>query len=81
MQTFENDDDESSIDSVVRNNNEDDPTDIYFWSRNIMTDKIMTIWLNIGERLCHKYYFVEFLISPNLTMVKEAPENKTDSHE
>ena len=46
-----------------------------------MTDKIMTIWIKIRECICHKYSLVGFLVSPNITILKEDLEKKTDANE
>ena len=81
MQKLENSYDESSIYSVVINNNQHDPTYIDLWSGNSMADKIMTIWLKIRERLCHNYSLVGFFILHNPTIMKGTSEKNTDAHE
>ena len=46
-----------------------------------MTDKTIKIWVKVRERLCQEYSFVGFLLSPNLTIMKEESEQKTDDNE
>ena len=81
MQTVGKSDDGARIDSVVRNNNEHDPTDIYLWSGNSMADKIITIWLKIMKWICHEYSIVVFLLSPNPTVMKKSSDKNTDANE
>ena len=45
-----------------------------------MIDKVMTIWINRQEKLCHDYSFVGFLLYPNPVIMKETAENNTEEH-
>ena len=46
-----------------------------------MIDKVMTIWINRREKICHDYSLVRFLLSPDPVIMKDAAENKTEEHD
>ena len=67
MEDDEEEDDYSGVDSV------NIPLSANFnkWSGDIMTDKIIIIWIKINKYILHEYSIAGLLLFPNPKLMKE----------
>jgi hypothetical protein len=51
------------------------------WSGNSMTDVVVRFWIKRRPKLIHNYSLVGYILSPNLTIMAHAIDNKTIKHD